>query len=164
MLGLAKEFQPNTDLIETQFVDIQPQYSYDKGQQNFIGYIAHSSLKIVFTDQEAYYRFATKLPAEAGNHNMRASFALGKIDEISLQVQQQAVENAKKKAELIAKSAGASLGNVLQIRDVSVQKEGDRYPIMMMAKGAGAADQAQPDMAAGLKEIRGYATVRFELK
>jgi len=164
IIDLAKKFQSDSKLIETNFVDVQPRYENEHTKQEFLGYFARSSLTIVFTNQEAYYQFMHKLPSEAGDHTLRVWFELGKIDEFSIQVQQRAVENAKTKAEALAKSVGATLGDVLQIRDVNVQKEGGgQYPIMMMSKREDSS-AGQPDMEAGLKEIRAYATVRFQLK
>ncbi len=163
VIDLAKSFQKDAQSIETNFVEVQPRYENERTKQEFLGYYAHSSLTVIFTDQEAYYKFMHKLPSEAGEFTMRSWFDLGKIDEFSLLVQQRALENAKVKAEALAKTLGATLGPVLQIRDASVQKEGGRYPIMMMSKRGGEADSSQPDMEAGLKEIKGYATVRFQL-
>lgn len=163
IIELAKDYQKDSKQIETNFVNVQPRHDNEHNKQEFLGYFAQSSLTIVFTDEEAYYKFMHKLPSVGGEYTSRTWYELGKTDQINIEIQQKAVENAKNKAEALAKTVGASLGNVLQIRDVMIQKENGRFPIMMMAKSS-MDSSPQPDMEAGLRDVRAYATVRFELK
>lgn len=164
IIDLAKTYQKDSKLIETNFIDVQPRYENQYNKQEFLGYFAQSSLNIIFTNQDTYYQFMNTLPSAAGDYSSRAHYELGNIDQINIALQQKAIENAKLKAEALAKSAGATLGNVLQIRDISIQKEGSPYPIMMMSRAKDAGSAPIQDMEAGLRDVKAYATLRFELK
>lgn len=156
-LAHAKEFQKDSKRIKTDVFSVTPQYELNK---EFKGYMAVTHLTIVFTDEDAYYRFMHKLPSVAEDHSVNVQFKLGELGSYQIQLETLALKDARLRAETLVASMGVSLGDVLQIKDIRVDGMQRVHSMQLMKASASSSPQMEP----GSRTVRGYATVRYELK
>ncbi len=111
---------------------------------------------MVFLDEEVYYTVTDKISALVDTYTSNVHFEIGNIETYQAQLKVAAVQNAKKKAVLLAEAAGAKLGKVLQIKDSHMSS--GRGMRLMEANHEGAVP-----LEKGEEELRSKVFVRYEL-
>ncbi len=166
--------------IRTQSTSIQPVYSYvndanGRGQRRFDGYRAQSTIDItvedtsqlgVLMDRIAGAGFEKGANTEWGNL-MNLYYTLSNPEKIRDDILADAIENARSKAQRMAKASGASLGPVYQINEGGTPMfQPMPVPMMAMAKGAAMAESADAAYAppAGEQNVNANVTVSFILQ
>lgn len=153
----AKKFQKESKRIKTDVFSVRPKYEPNK---EFKGYLAVTHLTIVFTEEDAYYRFMHKLPSAAEHHSVNVQFKLSKLGSHQIQLEKKALKDAKERAAALVKTMGGSLGDLLQIKDIRVDGIQRAHSMQLMSASRSGAPQMEP----GSRTVRGYATVRYEIK
>jgi uncharacterized protein YggE len=152
----AKKFQKNSKRIKTDVFSVTPQYELNK---EFKGYRAVTHLTIVFTEEDAYYRFMHKLPSVAEDHSVNVQFKLSKLGDHQIELEKLALKDAQHRAETLVKTMGGSLGALLQVKDIRVDGINRAHSMQLMR-----AESGRVAMEPGSRTVRGYATVRYEIK
>jgi len=178
LMGIVKKAGIDEKKVRTQSSSVQPIYTYRndaKGgnQRVFEGYRVQTNLDITVGDTSKLgglmdsitnAGFENNANTEWGNL-INVYYTLSDPDALRDDMLAQAIENAKAKAERMAKASGASLGDVYQINEGGTPQF---QPVMvaaapraMMMKAEAASDMAPP---AGEQEVQSSVTVTYELK
>ena len=155
VLKHAKSFQVDSKRIKTDAFSVVPQYSSAK---EFEGYFAKTSLTIIFTEEDSYYKFMHKLPSEAPKHTSHVQFKLSHLGKRRIELEKLALLDARQRARVLVKTMDVTLGSLLQVKDVRVQgMDRSRGTHLMHAEPGNVA------MEPGSKTVRGFATARFAI-
>lgn len=152
------------DLQTGQFY-VQPNYSYsEKEGQKVTGYTAYHSLTLTYRDLTKVGQLLDAVSEAGANRISDVRFSTENSDPYQEQVIGKAMNNAKLKAAAIAKSAGRTLGVVV---NVSLSGGGET-PIymqneMLMSKAA-ADTGASTTLEAGEVTLKATVNVTYELK
>ncbi len=166
LVAITKEFEISKNDVATSNLYVSPEYNYDNGKQRLTGYVVNRSLRITMKKLDIHERLLSKV-VEAGVDQVGGvEFGLADPESHMLKVRAKAFENAKAKAELLAKTAGMALGS----KPVSISLGGAQPPVMpmpMMAKMADAAMESGGSVAPslpGMSTIRETVSVTFEME
>ncbi len=148
--------------IQTTNYAINPTYDYTSGTQRITGYQASASLGIKVRKIEnanAVIDAATKAGA---NDVGGISFDVDDKTNVQNEARQKAVADAKKKAGDAARTAGFSLGKIINYTEGFVSPR----PIPMMAKALApeAADAAPTQLEQGSSDITVQVTLSYEIR
>jgi len=122
----------NKEDIKTQNYSIYPNYNYENGKSNISGYRVTANLAVKLTDFEKLNAVIDMATTEGANQVGGINFSISKEKEaeIKRQAREDAIADAKKSAEELARLSGVKLGKVV---DVSEYRN-DSYPVPMMAR------------------------------
>lgn len=136
--------------IKTENYSLYPNYDYQLGSgQNITGYAVNANLKVTMTDF-AKLNQAIDLATGAGANQIGGiSFTLSdeKKAETEEQARKEAIDNAKEKAEELAKLAGMRLGKIVNVAEAPNMPDYPYGPVMMDARtggGGGAPTNVEP--------------------
>ena len=168
--------------ITTEQLNLYPQQSYGGGgvmvpggvptpiaPPKITGYTANQTVEIkvrgVDKDQSVLEKVLDGAVNNGANEVNGVNFSFANPDSLQQQAEDQAIANAKVKAQALAKAAGLSLGKV-----VSVSETNSGFPSPMpyalanaMAPG-GAQASVAPDIQPGSQDITESMSVTFEVK
>ncbi|MBI4097615.1 MAG: SIMPL domain-containing protein [Candidatus Levybacteria bacterium] len=124
--------------IKTTNYSVNPNYSFDGGQK-ITGYSVTQNIEIK-ADISKINQVVDRATSNGANMAGGVEFILSdeNLTKLENEARKEAVENAKKKAEGLAKAAGLRLGKIVDVRQVG--GEGPRAVFMEAAK----TDQAEP--------------------
>ncbi len=133
-LGIVK------DDIKTQNYTIYPNYDYQQGGQQIIGYSVDISLTVSMTDFEKLNKVVDLATTAGANQVSGVQFKLSekKEKEVREQARAQAIEDAKENAHELAQLGGMKLGKVINITEEPLNPQFPG-PLMdaAMERGAG---------------------------
>lgn len=148
--------------IATTNLSINPQYDFTSGRQTLRGFEASESLELTIRDLDKIGTILSVATGEGVNAAGGLSFQADDIEQVRIAAQQDAIEDAKEKAEALAKSLGVGLGRV---KNFSAQDVGQGpVPFYDKAVESAAGGVAVPEVPAGTQEIRMGVTVTYELR
>jgi uncharacterized protein YggE len=142
--------------IQTQDVSVWPQY--DTTGQDTDGYAARNSVSVTIHELDkagAVIDAATRAGANEVSGPMLTSSGREQLEAKALEA---AVDNARKKAEALAKAAGVGLGRVTAM----VEGGGTPGPVMLEAAAA-RADKAVP-IQPGQEHLQATVTITFSIE
>jgi uncharacterized protein YggE len=166
ILAALGELGIKDDAIETSYFNVYPVYRYDQERGNQLtGYRVSNTVSVTL-DKLSMVGEAIDSAIKAGATNVDSvNFTLADEKPWLNEAMVLAVENARKKAELLASAAGVKLGPVMIIRDPSTQFQpysmGKEMRMMAMA-AAGDASSVTP-IAPGKLEIRAVVEMVYAL-
>lgn len=147
--------------IATINLSINPIYDYTNGRQDLRGFEASQLLELTIRDLDKIGIILAKVTGEGVNAAGGLRFEVDNLEEVRLEAQKKAIEDAKQKAEQLAKTLGVNLGRVKTF----AASEAGRPPVPYFAKAADAVGgEAVPEVPAGTQEIQANVTVTFELQ
>ena len=129
--------------IQTQQLNIQPQYDYNNGNQHLRGFQVTNTLSVTVRDINKTSQIVDDAVKAGGNETtiQGLAFTIDNPADLQTQAREKAVADAKSKAETLAKSAGVSIGDAMNISESSVT------PVYYDTRSAAGAIAA-PDTAA----------------
>jgi uncharacterized protein YggE len=142
--------------IQTSRLSLQPQYDSKGGANRLLGFQVTNQLTVKIHDIGRLPTLLDRAIASGANEMSGIEFVVSKRSKLLDQVRDEAVVDARRKAALYAKAAGAKLGRV-----VSITEEGaptPPRPFATMRAGAGAVP-----VAPGEVTLRARVTVSYEL-
>jgi uncharacterized protein len=141
--------------IQTSRLSLQPQYDANKsGTARLTGFQATNQVTIRIRDIDKLPAVLDRAIGAGANEMSGIEFVVSEQSKLLDQARDDAVTDARRKAELYAKAAGAKLGRV-----VSITEEGSSpQPRPMQAMRAGAVP-----VAPGEQTLRAVVTVSYEL-
>jgi len=147
---------PDRD-VQTSRLSVQPQYDPNKGgTARLTGFQVTNRLTVKIRDVGALPAFLDRAIAAGANEMSGIEFVVSKQSRLLDQARDEAIADARRKAELYARAAGAKVGGVVSITD-----EGASPPPrpVMQAMRAGAVP-----VAPGEQTLRAMVTVSYALE
>jgi len=141
--------------IQTSRLSLQPQYDPNKaGTARLTGFQATNQVTVRIRDIDKLPAVLDRAIAAGANEMSGIEFVVSEQSKLLDQARDDAIADARRKAELYAKAAGAKLGHV-----VSITEEGSSPPPRpMQAMRAGAVP-----VAPGEQTLRAVVTISYEL-
>jgi len=142
--------------VQTSRLSLQPQYDQSKpGAARLLGFQVTNQVTVRIREIDKMPGFLDRAIAAGANEMSGIEFIVSEQSKLLDQARDDAVADARRKAELYAKAAGVKLGNV-----VSITEEGSSPPPrpVMQAMRANAVP-----VAPGEQMLRAAVTVSFEL-
>ncbi len=149
--------------MQTQNLSINPVYKYDSNGSSprIVGYQATNTLTVKLRDLSAAGSVIDDAVAEGANNLGGISFTFSDPKPLLDKARTAAVDDARRKAELLAKAAGIGLGSVLQITDGYASAP---QPVPMYRMDAMVAEAKATPIAAGESTISANVTIVYEIK
>jgi uncharacterized protein YggE len=146
--------------FKTSGLHVSPRYIHPKNAEpQLVGYTVSYDLAITVRKLADLGALLDRLVAHGVNRNVSIGFGIENRDELLDQARVKAIADARHKAELYAKGAGASVGGVLSINEGQVMPF-PTYRYETLAQGA-ASDALR--IAAGSQELSVSVTVTWSL-
>ncbi len=149
--------------IQTSNFSVSPRYSSntsrETGEREIIGYNVFNQARVKVRDLDNLGGILDASVRSGANQLHGVSFSISEPQSLLDDARVKAVDDAKRKAELLANAAGAQLGKAL-----AIQEQGARTPTPYMARSM-AMDMAESvPIAAGENTLSTSVTITFELK
>lgn len=162
LISALKKAGINAEDIQTSGVSLNPQYDYNEGKiPRITGYQASLQVRVTMKDIEKIGDIIAAASDGGATDIQGPNWTLSEDSDARAQAIEKAVADAKVRAEVMAKAAGKSVGDV-----VSLNESGVSVPIIYGETRA-AADMAAagvPQVEPGTLDITANVTVVFELK
>lgn len=159
---IAKELGIAEKDLRTDFSSVQPVYNYDKGKRVFSGYSVNHQVTVTLNDIGKLADFTQRLLDAKIDQINNITFGLQKEKETRQEALGLAIKNARQKAEILADSAGETLGKVYGINESGVYFE--PVPMPMMRGKAMMAMEAAPAMDMAVAPPPGEMSVRADVQ
>ena len=152
--------------IRTTNYSLYPQYDYsEKGEQTIVGYVVRTSMSVQDQDIEDIGKLLTDCVSAGINMIDNVSFLCSGYDEAYAKALTEAVEASRVKAEVLAKAAGKTLGEVVSItegwQDTSIRygkESGIYFEMAADVKASG------PSFIPGESEITANVTASYQME
>lgn len=151
--------------IKTSEYSIYPEYDYSSGRAKITGYRVNAAITIKVRNLEKINEVIDSATANGANtvSGIQLTVDDDKQKELLQQAREQAIDEAKTKAESLARAAGITLGRI-----VNVSESGSDVirPVAYMAKemAAGMGGGSDTSIQAGSTDITSSVTLFYETK
>ncbi len=143
--------------VQTANVSLSPRWDHSKNNApRVVGYVASNDLTVRVRDLSSLGGLMDGVVSDGANQMNGLSFAIAEPRPLQDQARQEAVADARAKAELLAEAAGVVLGPVM-----TISEGGGARPPIAMARGA-MMESAVP-IAAGELDVRINVSVIFSI-
>ena len=153
--------------IATNYIYVNPRYDYGSrgDEQELVGYTVNNSLSIITTDADAIGRYID-IAFEAGANTFDSiNFSVQDDSEAQDKALEMAVQEAYRKAEVIAAASGKRLEGVLEINEgnlnTSYNSSAASYKLWAVEEAASGADTT---VRAAQVSVSANVQIFFELK
>lgn len=154
VLAAIKDAGIATKDVQTSRLSLQPQYDPNKGTARLLGFQVTNQVTVKIRDTDKLPAVLDRAISAGANEMSGIEFVVSEQSRLLDEARTEAVADARRKAELYAKAAGAKVGAVIVISE-----EGSAPPPrVMQALRAGAAP-----VAPGEQTLRAVVTVSYEL-
>jgi len=145
-------------------VTVSPESPYycPPGRQVAVGYTASESITVKIRNVDNAGTIMQGLGTTGVSDLSGPNFAIDKEDVLKAQARKKAIDDARTKAEALARDLGVSLGKI-----ASFNESGGGYPIMYAAKDSmsyGTASPAPAQIPMGENTISSDVTITYEIK
>ncbi|MBB3113169.1 hypothetical protein FHS18_005272 [Paenibacillus phyllosphaerae] len=150
--------------VQTTSFYVQPQYQYNEkdGTSKVVSYTATNMVEVTVRDLTQIGAMLDNLSAAGANRIDGVRFDTEKQEQYELQAMEKAMANAKVKAETLAKAAGRSVKQVVNITQGNVSSSPIFQGNVMME--AATADKATSSVQAGEITVSTDVTVSYEMQ
>lgn len=150
--------------LQTTRVDLQPYNEYVKDENPIPMFRAQQSLTFKLTELDKLTDILSGLVDLGVNNIQNVQFISSKMDELQNEARAKAMQDAKRKAGILAEAVGQKVGNAFAIHDNTSSNNNPPRPIYMAFKSADMAEaRVQDPIATGEIEIRANVQVSFLL-
>ena len=149
--------------IKTDQYSIYPQYDYQSGTNRITGYQVSTSLTVTVRNLEKINEAIDTATAQGANTISSVQFTVDETrqKELSQQARQEAVKEAKIKAESLSRSAGLTLGRIVNVQESEPSFPRPYLALSEKAIGRGGGDtQVEP----GSTDITSVVTLSYETR
>jgi uncharacterized protein YggE len=163
MIASLKQLGIEEKDIKTSQYSVYPQYDYPDGRQILRGYQISQSVTVKIRNFDNIGK-ALEMAGSAGVNQVGGlSFTIDDPEGLRQQARVEALQNAKSKAEELAKNAGVKLGRLVSFNE----SEGGSpipYPVAMRAEGYALDEKSvAPDIQPGSQEVKVFVSVTYEV-
>ncbi len=155
------------DITTSQFT-FYPQQNWQNGQGTIVGYQSDQTVTAkvhgIDKSQDVLEKVLDGAVNNGANQIQGVSFTFENPEALQQQAQQLAIDNAKQKAQGLAKEAGLTLGRVVSISETNSQMPGPVPYALGMGGAQSAVKSIAPDIQNGTQDITESMTVTFEVK
>jgi uncharacterized protein YggE len=143
-------------------VSINPLYDYPNGQQVLRGFQASESIEVKIRDLDSIGSVLTRATSQGLNQVGGVQFTFDDPTAVKLEAQEKAIENARQKAETLAKTLGVGLGRVKSFSAGDNQQP----PMPLFDRSAASLEAAGGDLQvpSGSQDITATVSITYELK
>lgn len=151
------------DHIETMGYNLYPNNQYDdKGRMKSTVYEADNRMKIVLHNLDQTGKVMDAAINAGANHIDSVIFSVRNEQEYRDEALRRAVADAKRKADVIAKTLGRPVVNIISVGENHTEIM-PRYAMSMKAAGDSMVENAATPMEAGTADFESHVTVVFEI-
>lgn len=161
VLGAVKGVGVDEDDVKTTNFSVSPQYDFIDGRQVLRGFIASENVVVTVRDLTKVGEVISSATSTGANQIGGISFEIDEEEGVRAQAEEAAIEQAKGKAERIAKSLGAKLGGV---KSYNVSGGSDQPNPVAFRELAIGGDAAIPEVPAGTNEVSVTVTITYQLQ
>ena len=154
-MGIASED------ISTNAVSIYPNYDYSGDVERIVGYVAYNSILVVTSDIESVGSYIDAAFVAGANSLDYVEFSASDTSEAGMQALRLAVQQAQKKAEVLAEASGMRLGPITDICESSVNVYD--LPSVYAEEDAGSGKGAGTQVLASQLRVTAAVNVTYEL-
>lgn len=159
--GLMKDLGIKEEDLKTTNYSVEPSYQYYEGKSEIIGYVITQTLEVKIRNLEKVGDILGQAAASGANQVGSLYFTFDDPEKLNTEARQKAIDNAKAKAQDLARSLGVSLGKVVSFSESSLgQPETRYYASDALGKGGGG---AVPDIQTGQNEINVNVSLSYEI-
>lgn len=155
-LGVEEE-----DLKTTNY-NVSPNYQYHDGKSEIIGYQIAQTLEVKIRDLEKVGDILNQAAVAGANQVGSLSFTFDDPEKLNTEARQKAIDNAKTKAQDLAKALGVSLGKVVSFSESSYGQPTPMY-YANEALGKGVDSAPTPEVQTGENEINISVSLSYEI-
>lgn len=164
VINFVKESGVDEKDVKTQAYFLSPRYDWVEGERVFKGYQLTSTLTVKIRDLEKISDIIDGVVLRGANQVGDIQFVIDDSDKLKEEARNKAIENAKVKAESVAKATGLKIGKILSFTEGTAPEATIPIPYSLEeAKGLGAGTPA-PEIEKGSQEITVSVFLTFELK
>lgn len=150
--------------LRTTRVDLQPYNEYIKDERPIQMFRAQQSLMFKVTDLDNLTNLLTGLVDIGVNNIQSVQFTSSKLKELQDEARDRAMQDARRKAIILAKAIGQKVGAAFTIQDnTSSNGNSPRALYSMAYKSSDMAEMGQPPIASGEIEVTANVQVSFLL-
>ena len=150
------------DAIRTIGYELQPEFDYANGRQTFRNYVARNTVEVRLDDIDRVGIVIDAAGAGGATTISGIRFDVRNRAALERDALQQAVSDARARAEAAAKGAGATIDRIVRIEEEGVHVEPPR-PMMRMGVVGGNVDQMTPVEPSTI-EIRAAVTLTVSIR
>ncbi|MBI3619356.1 SIMPL domain-containing protein [Candidatus Peregrinibacteria bacterium] len=147
--------------IQTQQFSLSPSYDWNNGTQTLKGYQASETFVVKIRNLDAVGDVLTAATNAGANQAGNVEFTLDNPEATAAKAREDAIAQAKTKAQHLASDLGMHLGRV---RAFSEGQAPTPVPLRMMAMDAGVAAEKSLPVPAGEQEVQSQVTITYELE
>lgn len=154
------------DDIRTILFDTSPVYKYYKnvnGKTDILGYTTRQTIRVKIRDLDAIGKVMDKANELGANDIGALSFTFDDPEKVEFEARAKAIANAKRKAEMLAKSLGVSLGSVVSFSEEGAPRPKAAAYKMAAPPAAGAAFSPAPNIQIGQSEVQAEVNITYEI-
>ena len=155
-LGIKEE-----DLKTTNY-NVSPSYQYLNGKSEIIGYQIDQTLEVKIRDLEKVGDILSQASAAGANQVGSLNFTFDDPEKLNTQARQKAIDNAKIKAQDLAKALGVSLGKVVSFSESSSGRSIPMYYASDALEKSGGGVSA-PEVQTGQNEVNIGVSLSYEI-
>lgn len=160
VIQAMKDLKIDDKDLKTINYSVSPKYIYTFGKNEISGYIVTQTLRVKIRDLEKISSVLDKGIALGANQVGSLEFTVNDQEKSKQEARQEAITNAKQKAEILASKLGVSLGKVVSYNENEIGNPKYYYSDAMGGMGGGGATSTvQP----GENEILINAYITFEI-
>lgn len=148
--------------ISTTNLAVNPIYDFTEGRQTLRGFEASQSIEITIRDLDAIGTILAGTVSEGANQAGGLRFEVDDLEKVRLEAQTKAIEDARQKAEQLAKTLGVGLGRVKTFTATG----GETQPLLGFARAEALPIDAggAPDVPIGTQEMSATVSITYELR
>ena len=148
--------------MQTQNLSVNPRYNYEENRSppKIVGYVATNMLSVKLRNLETAGAIIDETVAEGANSLGGLSFGFADPKPLMNAAREDAVMDARARAELLASAAGVSLGPIVLIQDGYAAPP----PMPYMESRMMAADAKSSPVAAGESTFSASVTIIYEIR
>jgi hypothetical protein len=148
--------------LKTAVYRIEPQYAYEQGKApRLTGYQGTQQLVITLHGTTGVGKAIDTLVQGDGATNATVTFTLLDPKGVQATARAQAIQDARAKAEAMAKTAGVQLGKIVSVNDIGLAPTVDSTTFSSLVKGPVPA--AAPQLPTGELQVSVRVQVQFEI-
>jgi uncharacterized protein len=150
--------------IQTQNYQVSPKMEWKNGRSNRVGFTVSNQVAVKIRDLKKTGAVLSAVMDAGANNINGPQFEFDNPRELERKALESALQDARAKAELLARAAGASLGEVVTIQESGMIQPPPRP--MMFRASAVAMDKAiqEEPIAAGEETVQANVSAAFALK
>ncbi len=162
IIAAVKESGIASDDIQTKQYSLNPKYNWDDGKQTLDGYTISQNVSVKVRDMNKVGDVIGKAGELGANQVGGMQFVIDDPKALEAQARDLAIDEAKEKAEILAKKLGLTVVRAISFNESTVPVSSPR-PYLAMEKSDMAMAVA-PTIEAGSQDVMSYVSVTFEVR